>query len=73
MTKICCICQKVEADSVWCGDVKIPENARITHGYCPHCFDDVMATIMDYIDKKQYVEPVCQVDPALGVSSAACA
>jgi len=42
MTKICCVCSKVEQDGDWITVCVTTATERLTHGYCPICFDDVM-------------------------------
>ena len=54
MTKICCVCQRVEQGNYWKNeeDYEFASNERVTHGYCPLCFDVVMSDLMDYIGEK---------------------
>jgi len=47
MTKICCVCQRVEHGSHWQEDYEFGQGERVTHGYCPLCFDIIMAELMD--------------------------
>ena len=47
MTKICCVCQRVEKGSHWRKDYQFGKGERVTHGYCPLCFDVIMAELMD--------------------------
>jgi hypothetical protein len=47
MTKICCVCQRVEHGSHWREDYQFGKGERVTHGYCPLCFDVIMAELMD--------------------------
>lgn len=51
MTKICCVCQRVEHGEYWKdeNDYEFAFNERVTHGYCPLCFDVVMSDLMEYI------------------------
>lgn len=51
MTKICCVCQRVETGLHWKEDYEFAENERVTHGYCPLCFDVVMSDLMEHIEK----------------------
>ncbi len=50
MTKICCVCQRVENGSHWKEEYEFAENERVTHGYCPLCFDVIMAELMESMD-----------------------
>ena len=47
MTKICCVCQRVENGSHWKEEYEFAENERVTHGYCPLCFDVIMAELTE--------------------------
>ncbi len=51
MTKICCVCQRVENGSHWREEYEFAENERVTHGYCPLCFDIIMAELMESRDE----------------------
>lgn len=51
MTKMCCVCQRVEHGKYWKDDYEFASNERVTHGYCPLCFDVVMSDLIDYIEK----------------------
>jgi len=48
MTKICCVCQRVENGNHWKNDYVFAATERVTHGYCPLCFDVVMSELTDY-------------------------
>jgi len=52
MTKICCVCQRVEDGPHWKDEYEFAPGERITHGYCPLCFDVVMADLTDYLDRR---------------------
>lgn len=52
MTKVCCVCQRVELGTSWKDDYVFAPDERVTHGYCPLCFDVVMSDLMDYIRDK---------------------
>jgi hypothetical protein len=47
MTKICCVCQRVEHGTHWKNDYVFAASERVTHGYCPLCFDVVMTELTD--------------------------
>lgn len=72
MTKICCVCQRVENGAHWKNDYEFADNERVTHGYCPLCFDVIMAELMDSRDelsgREDVVHSHCQDDQ----SSALC-
>jgi hypothetical protein len=48
MTKICCVCHRVENGDHWKNDYVFAATERVTHGYCPLCFDVVMSELTDY-------------------------
>ncbi len=66
MTKICCVCQRVENGAHWKNDYEFGDNERVTHGYCPLCFDVIMAELMESRDElssgKDVVHATCQDD-----------
>ena len=49
MTLICCICNKKENDNLWTEEFILEENELVSHGYCPHCFAEVMDEIQESI------------------------
>ncbi len=53
MTKICCVCKRVEQGLHWQEGLVFPENEQTSHGYCPRCFDVVMAELMKIKDREQ--------------------
>lgn len=48
MTKVCCVCRWVENGDHWKNDYVFAATERVTHGYCPLCFDVVMSELTDY-------------------------
>jgi len=42
MTKICCVCRKVEQNGDWHAEYVLSTADLLTHGYCPTCYDDAM-------------------------------
>jgi len=73
MTKICCVCQRVEKGSHWREDYQFGQGERVTHGYCPLCFDVIMAELMDDRDEL-FQDPVGKASGAvLKQDTAACA
>ena len=48
MTKICCVCRRVEQDNHWKNDYIFSSTERVSHGYCPLCFDVIMSELTDY-------------------------
>jgi hypothetical protein len=51
MTKICCVCNRVEHGTHWKNDYEFAANERVTHGYCPLCFDVIMAELLESRDE----------------------
>lgn len=47
MTKICCVCKRVERGLHWHEGYDFAPEERISHGYCPLCYDIVMADLVD--------------------------
>ena len=47
MTKICCVCRRVEHGLHWLVGYEFTSEERISHGYCPLCFDVIMAELME--------------------------
>jgi len=63
MTKICGVCQRVEHGTHWKNDYVFGANERVTQGYCPLCFDVIMAELMDSRDELTAAgknRPVCR-------------
>jgi hypothetical protein len=52
MTRMCCVCHKVEQGGEWRNLSIVSEDKRVTHGYCPVCFAETMVQIDDFIDGK---------------------
>jgi hypothetical protein len=49
LTRVCCVCHKVERDGEWLYAPCLSENALVTHGYCPSCFAEAMAEVEDML------------------------
>jgi hypothetical protein len=49
MTRMCCVCHKVEQGGEWRSLSMVSEDKQVTHGYCPICFAETMVQIEDYI------------------------
>ena len=71
ITKICCVCNRVEQDKSWTDHYLFAVDERVTHGYCPTCFDEAMAEIAAYISKEQQM--VAKVQPQCKTLHTACA
>ena len=56
MTKICCVCQRVEDGPHWREEYQFAPGERITHGYCPLCFDVVMADLTEYVENRHRLD-----------------
>jgi hypothetical protein len=52
MTRMCCVCSKVEHEGQWRFRHRPSENERVTHGYCPQCYIKVMEDINRFISDK---------------------
>jgi hypothetical protein len=52
MTRMCCVCHKVEQGGEWLPLHTLAEETRVTHGYCPQCFAETMVQIEDFIGAK---------------------
>ena len=52
MTRMCCVCNKVEEGGEWRPLHMVTEDKRVTHGYCPECFAETMVQIEDFIGGK---------------------
>lgn len=46
MIKVCCVCGKIEQQGQWLGS-PLSTRPRVSHVYCPCCFD----ALMDRIDR----------------------
>ena len=49
MTRMCCVCHKVEQGGEWRDFHLVSDDIRVTHGYCPVCFAETMIQFEDYI------------------------
>jgi hypothetical protein len=51
MKRVCCVCRRVEQDGQW---LKNPVSAqqRVSHVYCPLCYEDLMDEIDRYALQK---------------------
>ena len=52
MTRMCCVCHKVEQGGEWRDHRMVSDDKRVTHGYCPVCFAETMVQIEDFIEGK---------------------
>ncbi len=52
MTRMCCVCAKVEHEGQWRLGHRPSKNERVTHGYCPRCYLKVMEDINRFISEK---------------------
>ena len=57
MTKVCCVCSKVEQDGDWITDCVTSAMEQFTHGYCPACFDDEMENLSRIFNRKNSAGP----------------
>ena len=42
MIKECCVCGKREHQGLWSLDFLAEEPRRVSHGYCPACYEEFM-------------------------------
>ncbi|MCX5865045.1 MAG: hypothetical protein NTW42_08255 [Deltaproteobacteria bacterium] len=42
MRTICCVCRRVKSKGDWLEEM-IESEVRVSHGFCPECFDKTMA------------------------------
>ena len=49
MTRMCCVCNKIEQGGEWRPFRPLVAAELVTHGYCPQCFVSAMAEVEDYI------------------------
>ncbi|HHB77308.1 MAG TPA: hypothetical protein ENK84_12350 [Desulfobulbus sp.] len=73
MTKICCVCNRVEHGTHWKNDYVFGANERVTHGYCPLCFDVIMAELLESRDELTAVDENGQARSARNRQSVLCA
>lgn len=52
MTRMCCVCHKVEQGGEWRALRMVADDQRVTHGYCPVCFAETMVQIEEFIEGK---------------------
>lgn len=52
MTRVCCVCNKVEQGGQWQANRSLPVSEPVTHGYCPECYIGAMAEIEEFIGEK---------------------
>ncbi len=57
MTRMCCICNKVEQGGQWKVCRAMPDGEPVTHGYCPDCYVKVMMEIEEFISEKGMYAP----------------
>jgi hypothetical protein len=49
MTRVCCVCNRVERENGWQGYHVAGTGEFVTHGYCPRCFLEAMAEVNLYL------------------------
>jgi len=45
MTRICCVCNKIESHGVWVAAGSQTGPGPFSHGYCPVCYDNELESI----------------------------
>lgn len=48
MTKVCCICQRIEEEKGWRSEPLIAAGTLLSHGFCPECFAQTMAEVREF-------------------------
>lgn len=48
MVKKCCVCRMVKCKDKWDRPKDSFKDEQVSHGYCPSCFVDAMARIVDH-------------------------
>ncbi|MCL2790560.1 MAG: hypothetical protein FWD79_07935 [Desulfobulbus sp.] len=48
MIRECCVCHRVEQKGKWHADLIFGRHERLSHGYCPDCYDDLMVNIEEF-------------------------
>ena len=66
MTRMCCVCNKVEQGGQWRANRTLPDSEPVTHGYCPECYIGAMAEIEEFIGEKAICLGVAGCPPAYG-------
>jgi hypothetical protein len=66
MTRMCCVCNKVEQGGQWQINPTLPEAEPVTHGYCPECYIGAMAEIKEFIGEKAICVGVAGCSPVYG-------
>jgi len=51
MVKVCCVCRKIKQEGQWLGD-KVSIGQKVSHVYCPSCFNDLMDAVDRYALQK---------------------
>ena len=65
MTRMCCVCHKVEQAGEWMALGALTKDERVTHGYCPVCFVGVMTELENFISEKAIRTPGASCWPKL--------
>ena len=58
MTKICCVCSKVEQNGDWLAGCVISTGEQLTHGYCPACYEEAMEDLCQVVNQEYPVRPL---------------
>ncbi len=73
MTKVCCVCHRVQAGDRWSRANALPADERVTHGYCPDCFSEAMAALDEFVRKQQHIRSAVASDSCPMMVGALCA
>jgi hypothetical protein len=50
MTRICCVCNKIESHGAWIAAESGP--GPLSHGYCPVCYDNELENIRLFLHER---------------------
>jgi len=54
MTTVCCVCQRRKSGRGWTlRPAKAANVNRVSHGYCPQCYDRLMIQLASHAEKSQ--------------------
>ena len=48
MIKICCVCHRVEQKNIWVRPAVATVTDKISHGYCPACYQEMLLELDRY-------------------------
>ena len=72
MTKVCCVCQRIQEGATWSMENALPADERVTHGYCPACFAEAMSALDEFIEQQQVIRAAVASEFSPVLVAAAC-